>query len=570
MNGKQGLGQFGETGSSGKPSNPSPSKSGESGISGKASTGSSRTDTKGRAGMPNAAALSPRYRTRSFLWTLFISGWAIAVGAAVWRGEKPELFVALVLTGVGMIGLLPALAASLAGLEAARALSQPEGQAGGEITVTVTLRSRIPLSLVWLSFRETIVNESGANERTVVFRQIMLPWWRKEWTVSYTVKDLERGIYRFLDCEATIGDVLGLTAVSSSFAARRQTGGKLAKPAAGDMRKQGDKSMSGDKSLTGGKRKSGDRSKTRRSKRQDKSMNGSQLSQSADAGMTLLVLPEWTGPVDAVSAGGRASKAGDGRYVAPSAGGHSRMAESKQRRMAAAWPHTAVDPSGAQRLPYRPGDDARRIDWRAASRGGIWMTKRDRTEWPPELVLLLDTSAEAYGSNDRIFDCAAGYMAALVRQAARADKPFRMLWSTEEAAMLHGAANDRGAMRQKRMSEERIILEQLGRVRPSKGEGRADAALEQRLADVPRGASLVVVTADWKNSELGERVAQLASTSGFRVEIHVLTPQRVPSMGMRERKRDWECAGIRVVWVSLPDPASESAGAVAEGGERHG
>ncbi|MWC29918.1 DUF58 domain-containing protein [Paenibacillus sp. MMS18-CY102] len=486
-------------------------------------------------GKSSAAVLSPQYRTRSYLWALFISGWAIALGAALWRGEKPELFVAFLLTGIGMIGLLPVLMASLAQLEASRSLSQPEGQAGGDITVTVMLRSRIPLPLVWLAFRETLVNESGANERIVVFRQIMLPRWRKEWAVSYTVKELERGVYRFLDCEATIGDVLGLTAISRRFTARRHASGKAAEHA----------------------------------RHQAGSVQYSPVNR-ADTGMTLLVMPEWKGSAEAVSAGGRANKAGDGRYGAPSAGGHSRLAESKQRRAAAAWPHTAADPSGAQRLPYRPGDDARRIDWRAASRGGIWLTKRDRTEWPPELVLLLDTSVEAYGGDDRIFDCAAGYMAALVRHAARADKPFRMVWSAAEEPVLHGAFQAKGAARASRVPMERAVLEQLGSIRPVHAAERVAASLEQRLADVPRGASLVVVTADWRSSELGERVSEIAAANGLRVEIHVLAPQRVPSLGMRERKRDWECAGIRVVWVSLPELGPDSAGAVAEGGDGHG
>ncbi|WP_127534611.1 DUF58 domain-containing protein [Paenibacillus kobensis] len=450
------------------------------------------------------------YSTRYYMWALLISGWLFTTGASIARGQMPEIFVAVVLTGILLQGLLPWIASRTARLELSRDLSSLETSAGGEMKVKVTVRTRIPLPLLWVSMRETLVNDCGTGERTVQFRHITLPWGSKTWRIHYTVRGLERGEYRFRPMEAVFGDMLGLTAV------RRVIG------------KAGDRSGSG------------------------------------STGTSFLVMPAWHGTVAAPGYGGRVTSVQESGYPVPTAGGYGQSANSGPKTRSN-MQRTTADRGGSQRLPYRPGDDARRIDWRAAARGGAWMTKREYASRPPELLVAMDMSSAAYSGDDRLFDCAAGYTAELVRHASAEQVPFRLLGME---SMQSGGRDSRSAAGP-RHSHEREALERLALVRPMPSSSSGELAIGPAGDNhIPRGATIIVVTAEWRHGAIGERLAALAAANGCRSEVHVLTSNKVPSVAMRERKRDWECAGIRVVWAVVPDDEDmPGKGVVAEGGD---
>jgi hypothetical protein len=124
------------------------------------------------------------------------------------------------------------------------------------------------------------------------------------------------------------------------------------------------------------------------------------------------------------------------------------------------------------------------------------------------------------------------------------------------------------------LSAQREALERLTRMKPATSIGSAgqhgledvDAVLKRE--GVTRGATFLLITAEWRSGELGDRLAAYAAANGWRMEIHVLTAKRLPSTAMRARQRDWETAGMRVVWVSMSvddDEAKQTA--IVEGGE---
>ncbi|GFN33303.1 DUF58 domain-containing protein [Paenibacillus xylaniclasticus] len=461
------------------------------------------------AGKPSAAAeREPVYSTRYYLWSLLISGWLFTVYAALTRGHMPEIFIAVILTGMLLQGLLPLVAARMSRLQMSRELSSVEGSAGGELKVKLDVRSRLPLPLLWVSVQETLMNDSGARVRTVQFRHITLPWTSSSWQIQYTIRGLERGEYHFLPVEAVFGDMFGLTAIRRCIA---------------------------------------------RADNQGTTVNGA----SASLAQSFLVMPAWHGAIEAPRYGGSKASVQDRGYEREGLSTHiGRMARSQRQR-------TTADRSGTQCIPYRLGDNARRIDWRTVARGGAWLTKREWTTRPAELLIAMDTMYASYNGDDRLFDCAAGYTAELVRHAATERIPFRLLGEVQPYT-----GRQSGTSRTRR-SYEREALERLARLRPQMAVAVGESAPWTSVnGSLPRGATIIVVTAEWRNGELGEQLAALASVNGCRPEVHVLTPNKVPSIGMRERKRDWESAGIRVVWAVIADEEALSGqGAEAEGGD---
>lgn len=467
----------------------------------------------------------PVYRTRRWLWSLLAVGWIFTLTASVLRGEMPELFAAVLLSGIMIVGALPVIAVRAAGIEAIRTLSAPEAEAGGELHVTLTLRMRMPLPLLWVFVREECMNESGGQPRLVHYGHVGLPWQRREWQVAYTVRELARGAYRFRAMEVTIGDAFGLTAMKHVVPVRM----------AGDERKEN----------RGGKESLASRDKADRP--------------------SFLVLPDWTGSLELPSGSGKSRTLMESRPADAPAGGYLHSAERARSKSMPRQRTTVADGAGVQRQPYRPGDDARHIDWRAASRGGGWVTKREPASQPPALLMLLDPAAETYEGNDYWFDAAAGYAAAQIRYAVNKGITFRLLGGTDSAGMQQAS----------RLSTQREAMERLARMKPvppaaagerDKGVGGIDAMLNHE--GMNRGATFLLITAEWRSGDLGERLAAYAVANGCRIEVHVLTAKRLPSAAMRARQRDWENAGIRVVWIPMPDSSDiAQQTAIVEGGE---
>jgi uncharacterized protein (DUF58 family) len=474
--------------------------------------------TKPLVTIPQVKQSQPIYRTRRWMWLVLTAGWGIAVASSIMRGHMPELFAAVLLSGIVIVGVLPVLAVRAAGIEADRALSVPETTAGGELQVTLTLRMRLPLPLLWGCIREECVNESGAQPRTVYYNHVGLPWRGQEWQMTYTVRELARGVYRYGAMEVTLGDAFGLTAVTHVVTAR----------------------MAGN------------------------DLEVKEIRERA----SFLVLPDWTGQLELPMGSGKSSVRKESRPLDASAGGYMHSTERAHSRAIPRQRTMVADGAGMQRQPYRPGDDSRHIDWRAAARGGSWVTKREVASQPPSLLMLVDTAAEAYDGSDYWFDAAAGYASAQIRYAAVNGVSFRLLDGS--------ASTDKLIEPQQTgcLSAQREALERLTRMKPATSIGSAgqhgledvDAVLKRE--GVTRGATFLLITAEWRSGELGDRLAAYAAANGWRMEIHVLTAKRLPSTAMRARQRDWETAGMRVVWVSMSvddDEAKQTA--IVEGGE---
>ncbi|MBD3921055.1 DUF58 domain-containing protein [Paenibacillus sp. PR3] len=494
-----------------------------------ASTTKVKGALNGTANKPKQGRLQqqPIYRTRRWMWTVLTAGWMFAVSAAAWRGQMPELFAAVLLSGIVVVGMLPVFVARVIGIEAFRMLSAPEAAAGGELQVTLTLRMRMPLPLLWVYVREECRNESGGQQRTVHYGHVGLPWQAREWKITYAIRELARGAYRYRPIEITIGDAFGLTAIKRVVPVR--------------MANQDDK----------GKHEN-----------QEKQEGKDRMERAS-----FLVLPDWSGHLEYPTGGSKSKTSAESRILETSAGGYVHGTERARPRQRT----TVADRSGMQRQPYRPGDDARHIDWRAASRGGSWVTKRESASQPPALLLLLDTAAEAYDSNDYWFDAAAGYAAAQVRYAVSSGLSFRLLDSSEQTV-----SNGSG-QQSSRLSAQREALERLARMKPTstaasvagkKGITSVESVLKRE--GISSGATFMLITAEWRSGEIGEQLAAYAASNGCRIEVHVLTANRLPSAAMRARQRDWESAGIRVVWVLMPDSSDiGQQTAIAEGGEGH-
>jgi hypothetical protein len=185
--------------------------------------------------------------------------------------------------------------------------------------------------------------------------------------------------------------------------------------------------------------------------------------------------------------------------------------------------------------------------------------------------MLLDTASDAYDRNDYGFDAAVGYAAAQIRYATANGVSFRLLNDSAHTGKLGDAHQS------SRLSAQREALERLTRMKPTAAEAVSadqqsmqgiDAVLNRE--GIARGATFLLITAEWRSGELGEQLAAYAAANGWRIEVHVLTAKRLPSTAMRARQRDWESAGIRVVWVPLPgEDDTDQQTAIAEGGEGH-
>ncbi|PWV95343.1 uncharacterized protein DUF58 [Paenibacillus cellulosilyticus] len=499
----------------------------------------------------------PIYRTRRWMWTMLSAGWLSTVAASILRGQMPEIFAAVLLSGIVIVGLLPIIAARVAGIEAHRVLSAPETTAGGELQVTLTFHMRMPLPLLWVYVREECINESGVQPRAVYYGDVGLPWRGREWQTMYKVRELARGAYRYGAMEVTLGDAFGLTAVKRVVKVRTgaQESGIVRSQMNGRARIQADiQNSSGLVKMS--------------------QMDGTAASEAVESSesrrrASFLVLPDWTGHCELPIGGGKSRATMESRPLDGSAGGYVHATERARPRQRT----TVADRAGMQRQPYRPGDDARHIDWRAASRGGSWVTKREPASQPPSLLMLIDSAAEAYDGSDYWFDAAVGYAAVQIRHATANGVSFRLLDGSTHAS------KPVDAQQTSRLSAQREALERLTRMKPTAptaltaaggqpGLEGIDAVLNRE--GITRGATFMLITAEWRSGELGERLAAYAAANGWRIEVHVLTAKRLPSTGMRARQRDWERAGIRVVWVPMPgDDDKAKRTAIVEGGEGH-
>ncbi|QHW31505.1 DUF58 domain-containing protein [Paenibacillus rhizovicinus] len=191
--------------------------------------------------------------------------------------------------------------------------------------------------------------------------------------------------------------------------------------------------------------------------------------------------------------GFEAAQARQGMQPVSAFGGQMMAAASRLRR----------DGAGPELRGYIPGDSLRRVDWRAMARGLGMQTRMSEAAEAGTVIIMLETSASAYGKERRLFDANAGRAAAMMKRAVREGKSVKLLTnSAAESLIFDGAA---GAD----LREAEIRLAKL----------RLDEAfkpMSQRLSDVvagaPRGASVICLTAGMTGS--AEAIARPSSDPG--------------------------------------------------------
>ncbi|RAP74422.1 DUF58 domain-containing protein [Paenibacillus montanisoli] len=140
---------------------------------------------------------------------------------------------------------------------------------------------------------------------------------------------------------------------------------------------------------------------------------------------------------------------------------------------------------------YMPGDSPRRVDWRAMARGLGMQTRVSNAEEAGQLIVLLETTASAYGGDERLFDAHVGRAALLIGQAVREGKNVLLLTNGAD-----------GRKEQKVRAGERADLlaaeEQLARLQWSLTGEPLPQLVSDVVAGMSRGAALVCLAAEMK------------------------------------------------------------------------
>lgn len=192
--------------------------------------------------------------------------------------------------------------------------------------------------------------------------------------------------------------------------------------------------------------------------------------------------------------------------------------------------HAGTSLEFTEHKEYAPGDDIRRIDWKAVARTDRYTIKRFEDETEMRMVLVLDTSASMGYRRTTVskleyatYLCAA--LAYLVGQ--QRDAAGLLAFADETLACLPPST---------RPGQIREVLAALEDLKPAGG-AQAGGALDT-LAEICDKRSLVVVFSDLLDSEdgargptatgpLAERLRQLRARGHDVVLFHVLDPDEV-------------------------------------------
>lgn len=181
---------------------------------------------------------------------------------------------------------------------------------------------------------------------------------------------------------------------------------------------------------------------------------------------------------------------------------------------------------------YMPGDPLGRVDWRAMARGLGLQTRTSNAEFSCDLIVLLETSEEAYGGDIRLFDAHVGRAAQLIKQAHREGKGVLLLTNAADDLGLQVDAGDRIAVRR--------AEEQLARLGWGKSESMP-LRLSTAVASLTRGSALICLTAGElqgdSTSEAGAVIysAKLAAVRGVKLFVLLSEARDMPA-GDTEQK----------------------------------
>lgn len=138
---------------------------------------------------------------------------------------------------------------------------------------------------------------------------------------------------------------------------------------------------------------------------------------------------------------------------------------------------------------YVPGDDLRRIHWRASAHRGELMVRQNIDVTPPKATIVLITDAALYASSDD-FEHAVDIAASAAVGAVRSGQAVS-LWTTGGLRLSANGAPE----------ESMLFLDRLAAVNPGTGEGLTGTL--ERLEHAERGGVLIVVGGHPDPAELG-------------------------------------------------------------------
>lgn len=208
---------------------------------------------------------------------------------------------------------------------------------------------------------------------------------------------------------------------------------------------------------------------------------------------------------------------------------------------------------GPDSRPYAAGDPVRAIDWRSAAKGRGLRTKVQGLEREADAVVVLDTSAEAYAGDSRLFDAAAAWAALMIDRAAAAGASVSLIAGGQSVSGSElrppGGSSAPAIVRSGSFAGIEPLLQRLAEWKAD-GQG---AILEPdgawRSAAAAGGSVLVCITGE---GQTDERLKELAGAmAGSGAELQACVVSREPeAWAKRERQRSMERFGIRWEWLS--------------------
>jgi len=150
-----------------------------------------------------------------FASLLLFCGMSFALGW--WRGGLAAWFLFYGACAL-LLHCLIVYLFSMRHIDIERELSPVKVIAGEPVTVTLTVRLRSWLPLVWLVVSDCCVTEQADNlidsagsigKQRLVHRKLLFPWFRNHIVYQYRLTQLQRGSYRFISTLCMTGDCFG-------------------------------------------------------------------------------------------------------------------------------------------------------------------------------------------------------------------------------------------------------------------------------------------------------------------------------------------------------------------------
>lgn len=169
---------------------------------------------------------------------------------------------------------------------------------------------------------------------------------------------------------------------------------------------------------------------------------------------------------------------------------------------------------------YRPGDPPRMVHWRATAKRGGWPVVREQTDpEEPVHVLLLDTSADAYGPD--VFEEAVRIVASLTMAASLGGLGLELHTTGDGELLVTGPA-------QRREDDPGAVLDPLCEVRQSRQALGLDDVVDDLTSTVPgRYASAVLGVVTGRSAE--RAAAALTRAGQAFAAVHLIQVGVKPS-----------------------------------------